>query len=124
MRAQKSGIDFVVLMGGVATSFAALVLLFLLGLFNIDPMSYYIVFIIPIGALAVGLAAGSGYALASWIRSVFVQRSTKIIIFALGAVTYILAHYITYRLTLAAEGVATDAFSFVDYIRMLCENIS
>jgi hypothetical protein len=124
MQKQSRGIDLFVLVSGIGTSFAALVLVFVLSAVGFDPMTFYIFFIVPVGALLVGLLAGSGYALMSWIRNSFVHFRSKVIIFVLGALTYVLAHYITYMALLAANDVPSEAFSFFDYIRLLCENIS
>ncbi len=70
--------------------------------FNI--MSWYAYYILPIGALIVGLVAGSGYGVASWLTGVRISRGLLAAILALQILAYIAAQYIEYRHLISIYG--------------------
>ena len=115
-------INSAVLVFGAMTSGVALLLVYLLNLIGFSPMGFYIWFLVPLGALLVGLLAGCGYALGSYFTNVRVRRSMFLIIFAAGVVTFFLAHYITYQSALDQTSVGTEQATFVDYLQFICEN--
>ena len=118
------GIDLIILVSGALTSIVALVIVAVLGFFGFNPMGFYLFFIVPVGALGVGLVAGSGYTIASRLRNVFIGTSTKCAIFAFGIIAYVIAHYLSYRIILLADSIPPSEFSFVDYWVYLCESLS
>ena len=90
--------------------------------FNV--MGWYVNGILPVGALLVGAASGAGYAVASRLLQVKLSRA-----FVLGMITtaildYFAAQYLTYTNILERLHVAADRYTFVDYIRDICEKMS
>ncbi len=69
--------------------------------FNI--MSWYGYYIIPIGAVLVGLVAGSGYGLASWVTGVRISRTLLWVVICLQVLAYFLAQYIDFRHLLSSN---------------------
>ena len=60
-------------------------------------MGWYANYVLPVGALIVGLAAGSGYGIASWSSGVKIGRSLLWIIVGLQAAGYFGAQYVEFR---------------------------
>lgn len=88
----------VVLVAGVVTSVLALVGVFLLGALTEDfyVMGWYVYFVIPVGAILVGVAASSGYGMASWARGVRIDKSLLMTILALQVVAYFASQYVEF----------------------------
>lgn len=82
--------------------------------FNI--MSWYGYYIIPIGAILVGLVAGSGYGIASWVTGVRISRTLLLVVVGLQVTAYFLAQYIEFKHLLAMYPNAADMsfFEFFD----------
>ena len=87
-----------VLLFGLATT-----ALTLLGVYALDTntdfhvMGWYANYILPIGAVLVGVAASSGYGLASWFSGIKITRSLVWIILALQLAAYFGAQYIEFK---------------------------
>lgn len=60
-------------------------------------MGWYANFVIPAGALIVGLAAGSGYGIASWVTGVRISQGLLWTVVLLQTVAYVGAEYVEYR---------------------------
>jgi len=60
-------------------------------------MGLYGNYIIPAGAILVGIVASSGYGLASWFGGLKIHRTQLIVILLLQAVAYFVAQYIEFR---------------------------
>src|SRR5262249_23664204 len=60
-------------------------------------MGWYGDYIIPIGALLIGVVASSGYGIASWFSGVRIHRWLLALILFLGLFAYFAAHYIEFR---------------------------
>lgn len=84
--------------GGLVTTLLTLGLLLYLTHIGSDfrPMSLYADYVLPVGALYVGLAAGSGYGLMSYWSGVRIQRRLLITIVVLQLLAYFAAEYIEY----------------------------
>lgn len=65
------------------------------GEFNI--MGWYANYIIPVGAIIVGLIAGSGYGLVSWFMGIKFNRYLLLGVMALQILAYFAAQYIEYQ---------------------------
>jgi hypothetical protein len=89
-----------VILGGLATSFLALSAVWLIGVFNADfnVMGWYIMFIVPAGALIVGALAGSGYSFVSWLRGVKITGMLMWSVLALQVLAYAEAQHLEYRM--------------------------
>jgi hypothetical protein len=81
--------------------------------FNI--MGWYADYVLPVGALLVGLAAGSGYGIASWRTGLKIRRSLLWAVLGLQLGAYVTAEYIEFRDLARAAGVQPDARTFAHY---------
>jgi len=82
--------------------------------FNIMGWTY--LYIIPIGALLVGLVAGSGYGLASFFTGVRISRNLLFAVLLLQVLAYFVAQYIAFRHLQSLYGDLQDMsfFEFFD----------
>lgn len=90
---------FAVLMSGLLTSAATLVGVYWLGK-NTDDfhiMGWYANYVIPAGAMIVGVAAASGYAVASWLTGTRISRGLLLAVLLLQTGAYFSAEYVEYR---------------------------
>ncbi len=118
----KSKTSLPVLVAGLATTALALLGVWAAGDdFNI--MGWYGYYVIPAGALLVGLVAGSGYGVASWLTGVRISRNLLLMVLLLQVVAYFTAQYIEFRHITAKYGgedlgffeyfdLATRSFAF------------
>src|SRR5687767_7320502 len=60
-------------------------------------MGWYANYVLPVGAVLVGLAAGSGYGIASWMTGVRISRQLMLTVVLLQTVMYFAAEYVEYR---------------------------
>ena len=106
-----------VLLAGVATSALALLIAWFLNQTEFNVMGWYLWFIVPLGAIFVGLVAGSGYCLASWQLGVKVTGLLLWFIIALQVACYFEAQYLEFsRLQPVWEdGTPIGFFEFFDY---------
>src|ERR1700761_7758078 len=87
-----------VIFSGVATSALALLGVYLLDVRASDfhIMGWYADYVLPVGALIVGVVASSGYGLASWFTGVKITRSLLLIVLCLQLGCYTAAQYIEF----------------------------
>jgi hypothetical protein len=76
--------------------------------FNI--MGWYGFYIIPAGALLVGLVAGSGYGIASWLTGVRISRNLLLAVLLIQVAAYFVAQYIEFRHLVATYGGEDTGF--------------
>ncbi len=88
-----------VIISGLATTAITLLGVYLLNVFaeDFNVMGWYANYVIPIGALIVGVAASSGYGLASWFSGIKITRSLLWTVLALQIVAYFAAQYIEFK---------------------------
>jgi hypothetical protein len=107
-----------VVAGGVLTSALALYGVHWLDVNTKDfhVMSWYANYVVPIGALLVGLAAGSGYGIVSFLSGVKISHRLLWIVVALLIAAYFGAQYVEFRsLNLAYEdGRPVGFWEFLD----------
>jgi hypothetical protein len=88
-----------VLLSGLLTTALALFGVYLLATrtdgFNI--MGWYGDYVLPIGALLVGLVAASGYSIASWVTGQKITKSLLWMVLALQAAAWLAGQYIEFR---------------------------
>jgi len=96
---QEEQSNFLVLVCGLATTALAL-----LGVYILDRkaddfhiMGWYANYILPVGAVIVGVVASSGYGLASWFSGIKITRSLLWIVLALQLGAYFAAQYIEFK---------------------------
>ena len=84
--------------------------------FNV--MGWYADYILPVGALLVGVAAASGYGVASWISGIKITKSLLWIVLALQVAAYFTAQYIAFHnLHLAyRDGTPVGFFAYFDFL--------
>jgi hypothetical protein len=90
---------FAVLMSGLLTSAVTLAGVYWLGR-NTDDfyiMGWYANYVIPAGAMIVGIAAASGYAVASWLTGTRISRGLLLAVLLLQTGAYVTAEYVEYR---------------------------
>jgi hypothetical protein len=87
-----------VLYSGLATSALALLGVHLLGVYAADfnIMGWYADYLIPVGAMLVGVAASSGYGLASWLTGVKISHSLLWAVMLIQLLVYFAAQYIEF----------------------------
>jgi len=97
-RLGRTGRSVLVIVCGVATSAAALLGVYLLKvLANENIMGLYANYVLPAGALLVGLLASSGYALAAWFSGRRISGRLLLTILCLQILAYFAAQYVEFR---------------------------
>lgn len=115
-----------VLLSGLASSGLTLGLLAMISSRwpDVQIMGWYWLFIVPIGAILVGIAAGSGYGIASWLTNAKIGKQLLLIVILLQVCSYALAQYEEYksaRPQLAAMGMD---MSFAEYFDATTRSIT
>jgi hypothetical protein len=87
-----------VVLFGLATTALSLIGVYVLDVSASDfhIMGWYADYVLPVGALIVGVAASSGYGIASWVSGVKITRLLLLIVLALQLGTYFAAQYIEF----------------------------
>lgn len=101
-RTKRPGL--LVLLTGIGTSLATLAVLYVLNMVSpkyANVMGWYAYFIIPVGALMVGLAAGSGYGIASRLTGAKIGKTLLAQIVVLQVACYFIAQYVEFRMLIA-----------------------
>lgn len=122
-----------VLQCGIITSALALAGVFWLERNTTDfhIMGWYANYVIPAGALIVGLVAGSGYGIASWVTGVRISRGLLWTVVLLQSLAYVGAEYLEYRdvrREFEQRGMVAAPFqqfpSFLEYYDLKARNFS
>lgn len=87
---------FRVVLGGLLTTLLTLGAVWALEARGVTVMGWYLDGVIPIGALGVGVAASSGYGLASWLHGVKISGRLLAVMFAIQIGAYFAASGIQY----------------------------
>lgn len=113
-----------VLAGGVASTALSLVCVFFLSRSGTDIMGWYANYILPVGALLVGMVASSGYGIAAWLLGCKISGRLIWSVIALLLCGYAAAHYLEFRLLVSDDAVGDDgmAFSFWTYFDFATRN--
>jgi hypothetical protein len=110
-----------VILSGIITTGLALLGVYVLdvSLDDFHIMGWYADYVLPVGALIVGLAASSGYGLASWFSGVKITRSLLWIVLGLQLGAYFAAQYIEFmnlHLVHRADGSPVGFFEYYDIV--------
>ncbi len=109
-----------VLYSGLATSALALLGVYLLDVSGSDfsIMGWYADYVLPIGALIVGVVASSGYGIASWVTGVKINRSLLWSVLAIQLLVYFAAQYIEFShlKLIHKDGRPVGFFEYYDFI--------
>jgi hypothetical protein len=111
-----------ILYGGLATSACALFVVYLIAKLGFNLMGLYWLFIVPVGAIIVGLISGIGYAVVSKWTNFRASGTYLWFVVGVSLLTYGASHYVTYRQVLSANGLAPNQISFTDYMRLTTES--
>ncbi len=104
---------------GLITTTISLVIVTLLAGTDFNVIGWYWLFVIPLGAILVGLASGTGYYFASkWTNSKIVGVFVWLILL-ISITAYVISHFISYRMF-----VNTEEFTFIQYIQAYAEGLS
>lgn len=114
----------IVYFSGVGTSFLALWLVEILNNHGENIMGWYANGIIPAGALLVGIASGVGYAVGARVLNVKLSKAFVMGMLTTGLIDYVAAQWVTYMNILERMNLTSDQYSFVSYIRDICEGMS
>jgi hypothetical protein len=108
----------VVLCSGLATSALALFGIYLINRTtdDVNIMGWYANYVIPIGAILVGLVAGSGYGVASWVTGVRITKRLLWIVLILQVLSYFAAEHIQFASLglLHEDGTKVGFFEYYD----------
>lgn len=110
-----------VIISGLITSALALVGVYVLDVSASDfhIMGWYADYVLPVGALIVGVVASSGYGLASWFSGVKITRSLLWIVLLLLVGAYFGAQYIEFKnlhLIHRGSGAPVGFFEYYDLV--------
>lgn len=87
-----------VLFGGLITTTLTMLGVYYLQMYaDTHIMGWYANFVIPAGAILVGLAAGSGYGIASWLSGTKIGSVLMLTVLMLQVASYFSAQYFEYR---------------------------
>src|SRR5688572_25693357 len=112
---------FVIQTGLITTALALGLVYWLSHATEFNPMGFYVKFIIPLGAIAVGALAGAGYGLASSWTGAKIGRGLLLTVTALLILAYFVAQYIEF-LDIPQE-YRGDAW-FIDYYHFATVNMT
>jgi len=109
-----------VLISGLATTALTLLGVYLLDRYADDfhMMGWYANYVIPAGAILVGIAASSGYGLASWFSGIKITKKLLWMVLALQFVAYFAAQYIEFsnlHLVYHDTGKPVAFFKYYDF---------
>src|SRR6185295_12313485 len=96
---QRQRSPSLVIICGLASTAATLLGVYLLNVFTDDfnIMGWYANYVLPVGAIMVGVAASSGYGLASWLTGIKITKSLLWIVLALQVAAYFVAQFIEFQ---------------------------
>jgi hypothetical protein len=105
----------IVLVSGSVTTLAALGGVFAAAHNGVNIMGWYANYIIPAGALLVGLVAASGYGVAAWMTGLKMTRRLVWSVVAELALSYVIAQYEEYR-QFSDDGSLAGFFQWFDVV--------
>lgn len=109
-----------VLFSGLATSALTLLAIYLVDASGADfhIMGLYADYIIPAGAMIVGVAASSGYGIASWFSGVKITKSLLFAVLAIQVIVYFAAQYIefSHMKLVHTNGQPVGFFEYYDFV--------
>ena len=106
-----------VILSGLVTTALALVGVYVLDVSANDfhIMGWYADYVLPVGAVIVGVVASSGYGLASWLSGVKITRSLLLIVLALQLGAYFAAQYIEFKNLHLVHRIDRSPVGFFEY---------
>ncbi len=107
----------VVLFCGLATTALSLIGVYLLDRSSEDfhIMGWYANYILPMGAVLVGVVASSGYGIASWVSGIKITRSLLWMVLGLQVVAYFAAQYVEFTGLHLVHRKTGEPVGFLEY---------
>jgi hypothetical protein len=102
-----------VIVGGLLTTASTLAVVRQLELDGVVVMGWYADYVLPVGALLVGICATSGYAIGSWVGGREISGALLGAVVALSVLAYAGDQHVDYRADLANQGVSTSELGFL-----------
>jgi hypothetical protein len=115
---------FLVYLCGVGTSAMALYGVHAIADQGENIMGWYVNGILPAGAILVGVVSGLGFALGSRYLNVRLTGSYVLGMLTTGLVDYVAAQWLEYQNLLEAHHAREGAYSFLQYVKDSCEQMS
>ncbi len=91
---------------------------------NLNIMGFYTHGIIPVGAILVGLAAGSGYGLASWRTGIRISKNLLLTVLAIQLLAYFVAQYLEYLHIIKSQGIDPQELGFLTFFDFTTRSFS
>ncbi len=113
----------IVLLAGVASSALVMWIVSMLADADINIMGWYYFYLVPVGALVVGVFSGAGYAIASRKVNMTLTPGFVTGMVFISLLDYLANQYVTYSSQVESLHLPSR-FSFFDYLRMICENMT
>lgn len=113
-----------VYLAGVATSALTLWGVNLALQHDVNILGWYVNAIFPVGALLIGIASGAGYALASYYFNIKLSKAFVFGMITTGLLDYAAAQYLNYTGLLESHHASSDMYSFFQFLRDQCENMT
>jgi hypothetical protein len=113
-----------VYLAGVATSALTLWGVNIALQHDVNILGWYVNAIIPVGALFIGIASGSGYALASYKFNIKLTKSFVLGMLTTGLIDYVAAQYLNYTSLLEQHHATTEMYGFLQFLRDQCESMT
>lgn len=108
---------------GLVTSAIALTVVYYCLLAGFDPMHWYLWFIVPVGALLVGLVAGSGYTFGSLWTQYRPSASFVGLIFVFQLFIYFAAQYLSFDQAVRQAGGVASFQLFLEWYQITIESL-
>ena len=124
-RASRGSTEPIVIVGGLLTTALALAGVWFASQHGVNVMGWYANYVIPVGALVVGLAASSGYGIGSYLTGTKVTGRLLFTVLALLTASYFLAKYVEFRLLFPEGALREDGTSvgFWEYFDIAARSI-
>ncbi len=103
----------IVLAAGAVTTLIAFAIVFALAKSGTNVMGWYVNWILPAGAIFVGVIAASGYAIAAWMTGLRMTTRMGWSVVGQLVLSYFIAQYESYQL-FAAEGLQIGFWTYFD----------
>jgi hypothetical protein len=115
-----------VLLCGLATTAVALFGVYILDRVTEDfhIMGWYANYILPVGAIIVGVAASSGYGLASWFSGIKITRGLLWSVLGLQLLAYFVAQYIEFSGMHLVHRSTGQRVGFLEYFDLMARSFS
>jgi hypothetical protein len=115
--------NYIVIGAGIISSAVALLAVYLLQTSaDENVMGWYADFVIPIGAILVGLVASSGYGLAAWKLGIKIRRGLLAAIIALQIGAYFTAQYTEFAMKGPLADETGHVLTFPEYFHLITVN--